>query len=60
MFYIIRRLDQGGGYVSLPGSVKSYTKNPLEARQYPTREAAEADLCVDNEIIEPAFVRPRF
>ncbi len=57
MPYIIKRLDQGGSYVAPPGSAKSYTKDPLKAHQYPTYEAAEADLCVDNEAIEPAFIR---
>lgn len=54
MSYVIRRIDQGGGYVAPPGSPKSYTRSKAAARRYPTREAAEADRCVENEVIEEA------
>lgn len=50
--YIIRRTDQGGGYVAPPGSQKSYTKDRLKAHVFTTREAAEADRCPENEVIE--------
>lgn len=52
MQYVIRRTDQGGGYVNQPGSHKSYTHNRERARRFPTLEAAQADLCVGNEVIE--------
>jgi hypothetical protein len=49
--YILKRIDQRGGYVAPPGSLNSYTPNIIGARRFPTREAAEADRCVENEII---------
>ena len=49
--YVIKRTDQGGGYVAVPGSKKSYTRDILKARKFPSREAAEADRCVENEIV---------
>lgn len=49
MGYVIQRTDQGGGYVARPGSRGSYTGKLQEARVYPTRQAAEADRCVENE-----------
>lgn len=51
MTYILRRTDQGGGYVAQPGSHNSYTKDPLKARRFPTREAAERDRCPGNEVV---------
>ena len=48
--YVIRRTDQGGGYVSKPGSKRSYTKKLEAARVYPTRSEADADRCPDNEV----------
>jgi hypothetical protein len=47
--FLIERTDQGGGFVTPPGSDKSYTPFPHLARVFPTREAAEADRCVGNE-----------
>jgi hypothetical protein len=52
MAFIIRRTDQGGGYVAPAGSAKSYTKRRDRARQFPTYAAADADRCPGNEIIE--------
>ena len=50
MVYVIQRAKgDGGGYVAPPGSVHSYTRRLEHARRYPTREAAEADLCPENE-----------
>lgn len=51
MAYVIKRTDHGGGYVSKPGSAKSYTRDARNMRKYPTREAADADRCVENEIV---------
>lgn len=53
MGYVIRRTDQGGGWVAKPGGKHSYTNKLQDARVYPTREAAEADRCPENEVIEP-------
>jgi len=49
--YILWRTDQDGGYVAQPGSKHSYTHDPLEARKYPSIDAAEFDRCKDNEVI---------
>lgn len=51
MAFLLKRTDQGGGYVAPPGSAKSYTRSRAAARQFPTREAAEADRCPGNEVI---------
>lgn len=52
MKYLLRRTDQGGGYVAPPGSAKSYTKSRDKARRFNTREEAERDRCPGNEVIE--------
>lgn len=52
-YYVLRRTDQGGGYVAPAGSKKSYTPMREKARRFPTKEAAEADRCEENEVIEP-------
>jgi hypothetical protein len=46
--YVIKRLDQGGGYVAVSGSRNSYTHNIGNARAYISEAAAQADCC-DNE-----------
>jgi len=51
--YVIRRTDQGGGFVAPQGSKKAYTFQRLRARIFKTREAAEADRCPGNEVVEP-------
>jgi hypothetical protein len=51
MSYVIRRIDQGGGYVAKPGSGPSYTSDLRLARKYQTRQEAETDRCVGNEVI---------
>ena len=48
MPYVLRNTDTGK-YVAHPGSAHSYVVRLEEARQYPTREAAQQDACVDNE-----------
>jgi len=48
-FYVIKRLDQGGGYVTPPDSDRSYTQNPLKARRFHTYEEAKRDCCEGNE-----------
>ena len=52
MKYVIRRTDQGGGWVTKSGSKRSYTNEVQHARVYDTIELAKAELCVDNEVIE--------
>ena len=58
MYIIHRDSKAGGGYVAPAGYKHSYVFNVLLARQYPTREAAKADLCVGNETVEPAYQQP--
>lgn len=52
MKYVIRRTDQGGGYVAPPGQDKSYVRDLRRARTFDSREAAEAERCPENEVIE--------
>ncbi len=47
MPYVIRRDD--GAFVSRPGSQHSYTPLLQKARTWETREAAERELCPENE-----------
>jgi hypothetical protein len=51
MNYVIKRTDQGGGYVAPPGSAKSYTRNLAKARKFTTREEADKNRCVENEVV---------
>jgi hypothetical protein len=48
--YLIRRTTGNGGYVARPGHHHSYTFDVKHARLFPTREAAAAECCVENEI----------
>lgn len=48
MKYVIKRLDQGGGYVAPVGSARSYTQDATKARTFDSKEAAQRDAC-DNE-----------
>jgi hypothetical protein len=52
MAYVIRRTDQGGGWVTRPGSAGSYTWKLQSARTWPTREAADKQRCPGNEVVE--------
>lgn len=52
MAYLIRRTDQGGGWLAPKGSAKSYTHNKAGARRFLSRESAEAERCPENEVIE--------
>jgi hypothetical protein len=51
MPYVIRRTDQGGGYVTRPGVAASYTHSIALARAFVTREAAERECCPGNEVV---------
>lgn len=50
--YVIKRTDQGGGYLAAPGSAHSYTKNLERARIFATRDAAERERCPENEVVK--------
>jgi hypothetical protein len=53
MTWVLRRTDQGGGWVAdMKRSSASYTKRLQQAKRYPTREAAEQDRCPGNEVAE--------
>lgn len=56
MKYVIKRIDQGGGYVAPAGSKRSYTKDILSARRFDTQEEAERDAC-GNEKVCPLNVQ---
>ena len=49
--YILKRTDQGGGYVSVSGSKSSYTHNLERAQIFRTKEHAEANRCPENEMV---------
>lgn len=49
--YVIKRTDQGGGYVAPAGSDKSYTHTLENAKMWRTRENADRERCVGNEIV---------
>jgi len=48
--YVIKRIDQGGGYVAIEGSKHSYTKVLTNAQIYSNRKTAEGNCC-DNEYV---------
>ena len=52
MTYVIRRTDQGGGWVTPPGSRSSYTRSLQYAATWVTKEDAERERCPDNEVVE--------
>ena len=56
MPFVIRRTDQGGGYVARPDSKHSYVHSVHRARKYDTREAAVNDRCPENEVVEDLYV----
>lgn len=61
--WVVRRTDQGGGWVTLPGSRHSYTKNLMDARIWATYESARAACCENevpqnvDELLAPNWVR---
>jgi len=50
--WIIRRTDQGGGWVGHPGGRNAYVKNKASARRFATRQEAERERCEGNEVLE--------
>jgi hypothetical protein len=50
--YVIKRTDQGGGYLA-PPPMNGYTKYLERARIFPTKEAADAECCPENEVAVP-------
>jgi len=50
MPYVIIRVPDGA-YVAQPGAAHSYTTKLEQARIYLTREFADRDRCIGNEII---------
>ncbi len=51
MSYVIKRTDQGGGWVTPAGSAASYTHRLQDARTFSTKEAAEHERCPENEVV---------
>ena len=51
MAYLLKRTDRCGGFVAKSGRPSSYTNNLRNARKFDTREEAEANRCVGNEIV---------
>jgi hypothetical protein len=49
-------INENGWYVAAKVSPNSYVQKLEHAKIYPTREAAEVDLCPDNERIVPLEV----
>lgn len=44
-----------GKYVAQPGDARSYTNRFEDARTWASREAAEKERCVENEVILDAY-----
>lgn len=51
--FVIKRTDQGRGYLAPAGSHHSYTHSLENARTFSTREQADAERCHGNEIVVP-------
>ena len=51
MTYVIKRTDQGGGYLSIPGNKSSYTRYLERAQIFRTKDHADSERCPDNEIV---------
>jgi|15BtaG_2_1085339.scaffolds.fasta_scaffold00099_34 hypothetical protein len=49
--YVIKRTDQGGGYLAKDGTAGAYTADFAKAKVFSTRVSAEADRCIENEIV---------
>jgi len=51
--FVIKRTDQGGGYLAMPGSQHSYTRNLENARTFSSYDEADKERCKGNEIVVP-------
>jgi hypothetical protein len=51
MAYVIVDRLHGRGYVAPDGSEHAYVRDAMKAKKFSTREAAEKELCVDNECV---------
>ena len=49
--YLIKRTDQGGGYVATPGRANSYTNRIENAQIFLSRSVADSQRCKGNEVI---------
>jgi hypothetical protein len=47
--YVIK--NSNGRYVCSPGSPSSFTSNPLKARRFSSREAAERECCGNEHVV---------
>lgn len=54
--WVIWRLDQGGGWVSKPGSRHSYTHRLQEARVWRKYFDAVADACENEQVQEVKWI----
>lgn len=52
MIYVIKRTDQGGGWLAMRGSRASYTRYLHRARVFHSRDEALGERCPDNEIVQ--------
>lgn len=53
MNYVIKRTDQGCGYVAKRGLKESYTRDIEKIRVFATMEDAQRERCVENEVVVP-------
>ncbi len=51
MTFILKRTDQGGGYVAPGGQASSYVRDAMQARTFATVEEADRNRCPGNEVI---------
>jgi hypothetical protein len=51
--YVLKRTDQGGGYVAKPGRNSSYTMVVRNMQKFNTVEEANNNRCPDNEVAVP-------
>ncbi len=49
--YLLKRTDQGGGFVAKAGHRTSYVPCLCYAKVFKTKEEAERDRCKENEVI---------
>lgn len=53
-YWLIKRTDQGGGYVAKPGYGASYTKSLRDARKFEMKESAKANACSNERVVSLA------